>query len=73
MQALPQVSPLSLTVFFCSCSSSAPPGTPIVALTPYNSRWTLHVRVTNKSAIKTWTNAKGEGKLFSMDLLDESG
>ncbi len=48
-------------------------GTPIAALTPYNTRWTLHARVTNKSAIRTWTNAKGEGKLFSMDLIDESG
>lgn len=29
--------------------------------------------MTNKSAIRTWNNARGEGKLFSMDLLDESG
>lgn len=27
----------------------------------------------NKSAIRTWSNAKGEGKLFSMDLCDDSG
>lgn len=27
----------------------------------------------NKSAIRTWSNSKGEGKLFSMDLCDESG
>lgn len=27
----------------------------------------------NKSAIRTWNNARGEGKLFSMDLCDESG
>lgn len=26
-----------------------------------------------KSAIRTWSNARGEGKLFSMDLCDESG
>ncbi|KOB71368.1 Replication protein A1 [Operophtera brumata] len=26
-----------------------------------------------KSAIRSWSNAKGEGKLFSMDLCDESG
>lgn len=27
----------------------------------------------NKTPIKTWSNARGEGKLFSMDLCDESG
>lgn len=29
--------------------------------------------MTNKSAIRTWSNSRGEGKLFSMDLIDESG
>lgn len=29
--------------------------------------------MTNKSPIRTWSNSKGEGKLFSIDLLDESG
>ena len=28
--------------------------------------------MTNKSGIRTWSNSKGEGKLFSIDLLDES-
>lgn len=36
-------------------------------------RWVIKVRVTNKSAIRTWSNSRGEGKLFSMDLIDESG
>ena len=36
-------------------------------------RWTIKARVTQKSAIRTWSNSKGEGKLFSMNLLDESG
>ena len=35
-------------------------------------RWTIRARVTNKSGIRTWSNSKGEGKLFSIDLLDES-
>lgn len=47
--------------------------TPIAALSPYQNRWVIKVRVTNKSAIRTWSNSRGEGKLFSMDLLDESG
>lgn len=46
---------------------------PIESLTPYQNRWTVCVRVTNKSTIRTWSNSRGEGKLFSMDLLDESG
>lgn len=39
----------------------------------YVFRWVIKVRVTNKSPIKTWSNSRGEGKLFSMDLIDESG
>jgi replication factor A1 len=35
-------------------------------------RWTIKARVTTKSDIRTWQNAKGEGKLFSVNLLDES-
>ena len=31
------------------------------------------VRVTKKSDIRTWSNARGEGKLFSLELMDESG
>lgn len=46
---------------------------PINALSPYQNRWVIKARVTAKSAIRTWSNAKGEGKLFSMDLMDESG
>lgn len=37
------------------------------------SRWIIKARVTNKSNIRTWSNSRGEGKLFSIDLLDESG
>ena len=46
---------------------------PITDLNPYQNRWTIKARVTNKSDIKRWSNAKGEGTLFSIDLLDESG
>uniref|UniRef100_A0A8C4IFW8 Replication protein A subunit n=1 Tax=Dicentrarchus labrax TaxID=13489 RepID=A0A8C4IFW8_DICLA len=37
------------------------------------SRWTIRARVTNKSSIRTWSNSKGEGKLFSFETVDESG
>ncbi|XP_052472753.1 replication protein A 70 kDa DNA-binding subunit [Carassius gibelio] len=46
---------------------------PISSLNPYQSKWTVRARVTNKSAIRTWSNSKGDGKLFSMELVDESG
>jgi len=47
--------------------------TPIDSITPYQNKWTIKARVTSKSDIRTWNNAKGSGKLFSMDLMDESG
>nr|XP_033324078.1 replication protein A 70 kDa DNA-binding subunit [Megalopta genalis] len=47
--------------------------TPIVALSPYQNRWVIKARVISKSNIRTWSNSRGEGKLFSMDLVDESG
>jgi len=46
---------------------------PIEALSPYSHKWTIKARCTNKSAIKTWHNRNGEGKLFSINLLDDSG
>ncbi|KAK7393968.1 Replication factor A protein 1 [Neonectria punicea] len=46
---------------------------PIEALSPLAFKWTIKARVTVKSDIKTWHKATGEGKLFSVNLLDESG
>lgn len=37
------------------------------------SRWTIKARVTSKSDIKHWSNQRGEGKLFSVNLLDDTG
>jgi len=47
--------------------------TPIDSITPYQNKWQIKARVTSKSDIRTWNNAKGSGKLFSLDLMDESG
>ncbi|XP_052896850.1 replication protein A 70 kDa DNA-binding subunit [Anopheles moucheti] len=46
---------------------------PISSLSPYQNKWVIKARVMSKSGIRTWSNAKGEGKLFSMDVMDESG
>jgi len=45
----------------------------ISSLNPYQNKWAIKARVTNKSAIRTYKNARGEGKLFSFELLDNSG
>ena len=46
---------------------------PIEALSPYAHKWTIKARCTSKPPIRTWHNKNGEGKLFSVNLLDESG
>ena len=54
---------------------ASPGGTPITLisnLNMYQNRWTIKARVVSKSDIRTWSNAKGEGSLFSIELLDSS-
>lgn len=46
---------------------------PINSLSPYQNKWTIRARVVYKAPIRTWSNQRGDGKLFSMDLVDESG
>lgn len=46
---------------------------PIESLSPYAHKWTIKARVTSKSEIKSWAKPSGKGKLFSVNLLDESG
>ena len=49
------------------------PIAPISSITPYQNKWTIKARVTSKTDVKTWNKPSGSGKLFSMDLMDESG
>ncbi|KAF2134639.1 replication protein-like protein A 70 kDa DNA-binding subunit [Dothidotthia symphoricarpi CBS 119687] len=46
---------------------------PIESLSPYAHKWTIRARCTNKGDMKEWHNAKGTGKLFSVNLLDDTG
>ncbi|WAQ91494.1 hypothetical protein PtA15_14A378 [Puccinia triticina] len=46
---------------------------PIAGLSPFANNWKIKARVSQKSEIKRWSNARGDGKLFSVTFLDESG
>ena len=46
---------------------------PIEGLSPYQNNWTIRVKVKQKSDIRTYSNARGEGKLFNVTLMDETG
>eukprot|EP00526_Cylindrotheca_closterium_P007707 CAMPEP_0113658048 /NCGR_PEP_ID=MMETSP0017_2-20120614/31461_1 /TAXON_ID=2856 /ORGANISM="Cylindrotheca closterium" /LENGTH=653 /DNA_ID=CAMNT_0000572195 /DNA_START=51 /DNA_END=2012 /DNA_ORIENTATION=+ /assembly_acc=CAM_ASM_000147 len=78
---VPRVNPYSPTdkrqtapiVHQASSSSSGNPITLIAQLNMFQNRWTIKARVVSKSEIRTWSNARGEGSLFSIELLDSSG
>jgi len=55
---------------------AAPTVFPINDLSPYHRSWTIKARVTTKAATRTFTRKTGnggEGKLFSVELLDAEG
>lgn len=58
---------------FSKSTPSDRPTVPIESLSPYHNKWTIKARVTQKSEIRTWSNSKGEGKLFNVTLMDETG
>ncbi|CAF1322117.1 unnamed protein product [Adineta steineri] len=61
---------------FASKSSNALDKERIVeidTLNPYMNKWTIKARVSNKGQIRNYQNARGPGKLFSCDLVDQSG
>ncbi|CAF1545421.1 unnamed protein product, partial [Didymodactylos carnosus] len=42
-------------------------------LNSYQNKWTIRARVANKTNVRTFQNTRGNGKLFSCDLMDETG
>lgn len=48
------------------------PVNPIESLSPYQNNWTIKGRISYKGEIRTWSNSRGEGKLFNVNFLDES-
>ncbi|XP_049768899.1 replication protein A 70 kDa DNA-binding subunit-like isoform X2 [Schistocerca cancellata] len=46
---------------------------PIADLSPGQIEWEIKARVVNKTGKKRYSNYKGEGKNFSMELVDNSG
>jgi len=46
---------------------------PISSITPYQNKWTIKARISSKTDVKTWNKPSGSGKLFSMDVMDDSG
>ncbi|KAI5960595.1 RFA1 [Candida pseudojiufengensis] len=45
---------------------------PIETLSPYQNNWTIKARISYKGDLRSWSNAKGEGKVLSVNFLDES-
>ncbi|KAK6519383.1 Replication factor A protein 1 [Arthrobotrys megalospora] len=45
----------------------------IESLSPYQNRWTIKARCVYRGEIKNWKNAKGDGKLFAVTLMDQTG
>mmetsp|Transcript_20556 Transcript_20556/g.41748 ORF Transcript_20556/g.41748 Transcript_20556/m.41748 type:complete len:654 (-) Transcript_20556:124-2085(-) len=66
-------SPISSSGPIVRTTPSGQPITPISGLNMYSNRWTIRAKITEKSDIRTWSNAKGEGSLFSITILDTSG
>ena len=68
-----------LEIFFFCFNEFFPPQMssslfPIREISTYTGRnWTVKARVTSKSQMRTFSNDRGSGKVFSVDLLDKDG
>ena len=54
-------------------TNTPPRFTAIKYLQPYMQEWTFKVRVLSKIDLRTFTNARGPGHVFSFDVIDIEG
>lgn len=45
---------------------------PIISINPFLNKWTIKGRVVLKSDIRSFTTSKGNGKIFSLEIADET-
>ena len=46
---------------------------PIKALNQFNTDWRIKARVLKKADLRSYRNAKGEGVILNLDLIDREG
>ncbi|KAJ3730386.1 replication factor-A protein 1 [Lentinula raphanica] len=46
---------------------------PIESLGPYQNNWTIKARIIQKTELKSFSNVRGEGKVFNVTFKDETG
>ena len=46
---------------------------PIKALNQFNTDWCIKARVLKKAPLRSYRNAKGEGVILNLDLIDREG
>ncbi|KAK4526405.1 hypothetical protein GAYE_SCF23G4319 [Galdieria yellowstonensis] len=55
-----------------SMGSNMEPVQSIASLNPYQNKWTIKGRVSGRSEIRHYQNAKGEGSVFSFEIMDST-
>ncbi|EKM55320.1 uncharacterized protein PHACADRAFT_255854 [Phanerochaete carnosa HHB-10118-sp] len=72
-KAAPKAAPQPAPAMHNNASNQQRHTFPIEGLSPYQNNWTIRVKVTQKSDIRQYSNARGDGKLFSAVLMDDTG